>query len=1173
MAQQFVHLHVHTEYSLLDGACRLVDLAERVAELDMPAVAMTDHGVMYGAIDFYQACHAVGVQPIIGCELYVTPGSRFDRSGPQDRAVHHLTVLAENLTGYRNLLNIVSQAHLEGFYYYPRADLDLLSRNAEGLIVLSACKGGGVAQEILAGSYAGARQQAATLRDLFGPDNFYLELMDHGLPGQDEIIAGKRQLSAELGIPLVVTNDAHYVRREDAEAHDVLLCIQTQSSLNDPNRLRFEADEFYVKSAQEMHELFAAIPEAAANTLAIAERCNIELELGDIRLPRFEVPEGYELTSYLRHLCEKNIVRCYGEDRADVRERLDYELDIIDKANYSGYFLIVGDCIREAKNRGMLVGPGRGSAAGSIAAYLVGITDVDPLRYGLIFERMLNPERVSPPDFDLDFPDDRREEMIEYIKDKYGRDRVAQVVTFNTMGARAAIRDVGRVMNVALDKVDTFAKAVPPGTSLQEAIELVPELAEARSNDPDIARVLDIAGRLEGIARHASVHAAAVVITDDPLTNYVPLRGEKDGAVTTQYPMGPVEEVGLVKIDFLGLKTLTAIARATESIRRNHGTQIDLIGVPRDDVKTFELLCRGDTGGVFQLESEGMRGLLRKLQPDRFEQLIAAVALYRPGPMQHLDEFCAGRHGASVNYLHPDLEPLLEETYGVITYQEQVMQIAAKLAGFSMPQAEIIMRAMAKKQLEKMQQMKPLFIQGCVNNGVSERAAQQIYARMETFSSYGFNKSHSTPYALVAYWTAYLKTNYPGEYMAAHLSTIMDDSEQVGKYMSECRRIGLKVRAPSVNRGLAHFAACDGEVIFGLAAIKNFGLPTAEAIVAEREANGPYQGLGDFCRRLASSKAPKTAVKLLIEAGAFDESGERNALLAALDGLHAAGQKYQEDQATGQNSLFGEGAEVSSAVVTERLPDVPEMPQPERLRLEKQLLGLYVSSHPLIENEEKLAACTTAGLAELDQFADGASVVVAGIVGQTKRHITQNGSPMMFMTLEGLDQHVETVVFPKVYEKCGDQLAAGNIVVVKGRVDRRNSRGDNGGQAKLLCDWIKPLAGAARVARKQREQTEAGRVSRVAPDCPATATQVAPAATVTVELDPARDAEDCLLRLKEVIGQSPGQQQVILQISGRNGTRRVALGPGYTVNCADDFPVKVRQCPGVITLWEEETGR
>ncbi len=1168
MAEQFVHLHVHTEYSLLDGACRLRDLVQRVVELGMPAVAMTDHGVMYGAIDFYKACRDVGVKPIIGCEVYVTSGSRLDRSGPQARAVQHLTLLAENLTGYRNLLKIVSQAHLEGFYYHPRVDTELLSAHTEGLIALSACKQGAVARAILNDNYAEARQQAARLRELFGPENFYLELMNHGLEGQKEIIAGERQLSEELGIPLVATNDAHYVHREDAEAHDVLLCIQTQATLSAPNRLRFGADEFYIKSAQQMQELFADIPEATANTLEIAERCNVELELGTLRLPRFEVPEGYELTSYLRHLCEESIVSRYGEDRADVRERLDYELDIIDKANYSGYFLIVGDCIREAKSRGILVGPGRGSATGSIVAYLLGITDVDPLRYGLIFERMLNPDRVSPPDFDLDFPDDRREEMIEYIKQKYGRDHVAQVATFNTMGARAAIRDVGRVMNVALDKIDTFAKAVPPGTSLQEAIELVPELAEARSNDADIARVLDIAGRLEGIARHVSVHAAAVVITDAPLTDYVPLRGEKDGTVITQYPMGPVEEVGLVKIDFLGLKTLTAIARAIESILRNYGTQIDLIEVSRDDPATFELLCQSNTAGVFQLESEGMRALLHSLQPDRFEQLIAAVALYRPGPMQHVGEFCAGRHGAPVNYLHPKLAPILEETYGVIIYQEQVMQIAVELAGFSMPQAEIIMRAMAKKQLEKMQQMKPLFIQGCIDNEVDEHVAHEVYARMETFSSYGFNKSHSTPYALIAYWTAYLKANYPGEYMAAHLSTVMDDSEQVGKYMVECRRMGLKVRPPSVNRSLAQFAAHDGEVIFGLAAMKNLGLPTAQAIVAERDEQGPYKGLGDFCRRLASTKVPKTAVKLLIEAGAFDEFGERNALLAGLDSLYSAGLKHQQDQATGQNALFGEATATSAA--GDRLPRVPEMPRAERLRLEKQLLGLYVSSHPLIESEEKLAGCTTVRISELDQFADDVTVVVAGIIGQTKQHITQNGSPMMFMTLEGLDKHVEVVVFPKVYEKSRAILNRGEVVVVKGKIDRRNLRRDNGGDAKLLCDSIRPLSEATRVTRKQREQTEAARRSRPAPLAPGPAVSEPPTGTVFIELDAAGCSDDSLRRLRQIIRDSPGRKQVVLKISGNNGARRVVLGPDHMVSCTEDFPIKVRQCPGVITLWEED---
>jgi len=1178
MAEQFVHLHVHTEYSLLDGACRLDQLAQRAAELGMPAVAMTDHGVMYGAIDFYKACRAVGVKPIIGCEIYVAPNSRLERSGRQGPRTHHLTLLAENEAGYRNLLQIVSQAHLEGFYYHPRADMELLSDHAEGLIALSACKQGAIARAILDDNYAAARQQAEVLRELFGEGNFYLELMDHGLPGQEKIIAAKLRLSEELGIPVVATNDAHYVRQEDAEAHDVLLCIQTQSTLADPNRLRFETNEFYLKSAEEMAELFGEVPAALRNTVQIAERCSLELNLGAVRLPYVDVPDGYDVTSYLRHLCEQNIEKRYGSERAEVRQRLDYELDIIDEMKYSGYFLIVSDFIREAKSRGILVGPGRGSATGSIVAYLLEISDVDPLEYDLIFERMLNPERASPPDIDLDFPDDRREEIIEYVKEKYGRDHVAQVATFNTMGARAAIRDVGRVMGVSLDKVDALAKAVPPGTSLKKACELVPELSEARQEDTEIARMLDIAQRLEGLARHASVHAAAVVISDGPLTDYVPLRGEKDGMVTTQYPMGPVEEVGLVKIDFLGLKTLTACARALEAIRRNHQVELDLLVIPRDDPETFRLLCRGETTGVFQLESEGMQTLLRKLQPDRFEHLIAAVALYRPGPMQHLDEFCEGRHGAAIEYLHPALEPILEETYGVITYQEQVMQIAVKLAGFSMPQAEIIMRAMAKKQLEKMQQMKPKFIQGCIDNGVAEGVAQEVYSRMESFSSYGFNKSHSAAYALVAYWTAYLKANYPGEFMAAHLSTVMDSSEDVGKYMNECRRMGLQVCGPTVNRSLAQFTAHDGEVIFGLAAIKNLGSPMAQAIVAEREANGPYRGLGDLCRRLPGSKVPRTAVQLLIEAGALDEFGERNALLAGLDSLYAAGQKYQQDQITGQNSLFSsEAGTEEMPMFDEQLPQVPEMPQAERLRREKELLGLYVSSHPLIEKQKQLAQRTTAEIRELAEFGDGTAVIVGGIIGQTKHYITNSGASMMFLTLEGLGKHLETVVFPSVYEKYRDNINEGGVVVVKGKIDRKGGRSDDGNEVKLLCDWIKPLAEAAPVSEQQRKQTEQGRLANgpvqftgnEQPE-PARLDISAPTRTVFIELDATDCGEESLRRIKQVIEENRGQQPVVLKLTGGNGARRVELGEDYRVDCSEQFPIQIRHCPAVITLWQQE---
>ncbi|MCX7598297.1 MAG: DNA polymerase III subunit alpha, partial [Armatimonadetes bacterium] len=837
MATPFVHLHVHTEYSLLDGACRLEELVGKAAALDMPALAITDHGAMYGVIEFYQACRKAGIKPIIGCEIYLARRSMKERER-QDREARHLVLLAENIVGYRNLIKIVTAAHLEGFWYKAKADFELLDRHREGLIVLTACKQGRIAECILQGDDEGATSYLGRLMDIFGRDNVYLELMNHGLEGQEEILQGKVQLAARMGLGTVATNDVHYVSREDADAHDVLLCIQTQASLSDPNRLRFESPEFYLKSRQEMQEVLGAAPEAIDASGEIADRCNVELQLGKLMLPHFGVPEGYDLDSYLREQCEKALPVRYPNSGPEVRQRMEYELQVIRDVGYSGYFLIVADFIREAKQRGMLVGPGRGSAAGSIVSYLLGISEIDPLRYGLLFERMLNPERVSPPDIDLDFPDHRRDEIIEYVREKYGRDRVAQVCTFNTLGARQAVRDVARVLGMDSSTVDRLSSLIGSAKTLQDALEATPELADWRDRDPAIAQCLQFASKLEGVARHVSVHAAAVVIADAPLTEYVPLRGERDGTITTQYAMDAVVAVGLVKMDFLGLRTLQIIQRTCDMVRKNYGVEIDPLKIPLDDAATYELLSRADTMAVFQFESDGMRELLRKLQPDRFEHLIACVALFRPGPMRWADTFCAGRHGAPVVYPHPKLEPILRETYGVMLYQEQVMQAASVLAGFTMPQAEKIMRAMSKKQVAEMERMKPLFIQGCEANGIPARVAEDIFARMETFAGYGFNKSHSAAYAMVAYWTAYLKAHYTAELLAAQLTAEMDDIKSVAKYVADAWHMGLEVQHPSINFSDVEFTVEGRTIRVGLGAIKNLGRHTAEAIVRER-LNGP----------------------------------------------------------------------------------------------------------------------------------------------------------------------------------------------------------------------------------------------------------------------------------------------------------------------------------------------
>ncbi|MGQ9730700.1 MAG: DNA polymerase III subunit alpha [Candidatus Zipacnadales bacterium] len=1072
---KFVHLHVHTEYSLLDGACRINELVTRAAELGMPALAITDHGAMYGVIDFYKACQEAGLRPLIGCEVYLARRTMYDRESAQDSRPYHLVLLAADNRGYRNLMKVVSAAHLEGFYQKPRIDFELLHRHREGLIGLSACLQGEVPQLLLEDAFEAAQQKAEQYRELFGPDGFYLELMDHRIPDEKRVNLQLIELAKRTQIPLVATNDVHYLRQEDSYTHDILLCIQTNSTLKDEKRLRFVPEQFHLRTPQEMYDLFAEVPEALHNTLEIAERSNVVLELGTLRLPHFPVPEGHTLSSYLRQLCEQNIPHRYGERRPEVVERLNYELSIIERCNYSGYFLIVADFIREARGRGILVGPGRGSATGSIVCYLTGITNIDPLRYGLIFERMLNPERASPPDIDLDFPDDRREEILEYVRTKYRPDRVSQVITFNTMGARAAVRDAGRAMGLSQELVDRTAKAIPYGYSIAEAREQAPEFRDLVDSNNTVANLVDVAQRIEGLARHAGVHAAAVVISDEPLTDLVPLQQGGD-ATTTQYAMDPVVEVGLVKMDFLGLATLTIIQKTIDQVRENYGIEIDLYRLPLDDKATYDLLAAGDTCAVFQLESEGMRQLLRQFKPDCFEHIIALLALYRPGPMRQADTFCARRHGRQpVEFPHPKLAPILEETFGVILYQEQVMRTATDLAGFTMPQAEIIMRAMAKKQEAKMKQMQPLFLEGCVTNGVERSTAEQIFNLMLDFSSYGFNKSHSTGYALIAYWTAYLKAHYRPEFLAAQLSTIMDDSSEVAKYIIDCRKSGIEVCPPDINTSGVEFRVADGKLLWALTAIKNVGAKSAQCIVEEREANGPFKSLWDFCRRIPAGAATRSTVEVLIRAGAFDGLGERNALLAVLPQAIAAGHKYQQDTAVGQKSLFdlGDKAVWENGDTDEKLPDVEPMSEQELRDAEREYLGLFVTNHPLILQANELREKTTASLEELHDFPEGQKLIVGGMIGELRTTLTRHGDEMAFMKLQGLASDLEVTIFPRTLANCRDKLVPDAVVVVEGTLQRTGK--ENDAELKFVAERVRPLQSARRPSRKWYEAAEAGR--------------------------------------------------------------------------------------------------
>jgi DNA polymerase-3 subunit alpha len=1173
MPSNFVHLHVHTEYSMLDGACRIPQLVDRAAELEMPALAITDHGVMYGAIDFYKACKDKGIRPVIGCEVYTATRTRFDRESELDRNLGHLVLLAKDLTGYKNLMKLVSAAHLDGFYYKPRVDVELLAGHSEGLIALSACQQGFTGQCILQDDMERARSQVQGLIDLFGAENVYLEIMDHGYPDQKKVVAGKVELSRSLGVPLVATNDVHYTRREDADAHDVLLCIQTNAFRDDPNRLRFATEEFYLKSEQEMLQVFPEYPEAVHRTAEVAQRCNLELTLGNLMLPKFPIPEGHTVDSFLRHWCESQLPVRYPNDDGTARRRLDYELDVIAQCAYSGYFLIVGDFIREAKSRGIFVGPGRGSATGSIVTYLLGISEIDPLRYGLIFERMLNPERKSPPDIDLDFPDDRREEIIEYVKEKYGRDHVAQVITFNTMGAKQAIRDCGRVLRIELPKVDAVARLQPGNKSIPEALESEPDLRALAESDPQVRTLLETATKLEGITRHSGVHAAAVVIADAPLTEYVPLRGEKDGTVTTQYSMNPVVDVGLVKMDFLGLKTLTIIQNCIKTVEGSRGIKVDMLKVPLDDRKTYELLSRADTGAVFQLESEGMRQLLRDLKPEEFNHIVPLVALYRPGPMDSAPEFTAGRHGAAITYADPRLEPVLRDTYGVILYQEQVMRVATDVAGFSMPQAEIIMRAMAKKQAAKMEQMKPQFIQGCVANGVPERVAYEIFARMETFSRYGFNKSHSAAYALVAYWTAYLKANYPAEFLAAQLTTDIGQTANIAKYVTECRRSGLKVLPPSVNTSEAAFSVRKNAVVFGLAAIKSVGMGSALEIVRERQENGPYTDLWEFCRRTACRGVAKSTVKTLIEAGALECFGHRAQLLAVLDAAHEAGLRCEADRAIGQVSLFGDAPEEAAANV---LPEVPPLPDEAILTFEKDLLGLYLSNHPLVKNEEKLERCTSVRLDELGQYADGTEVIVGGVVREVKPYTTKNNDRMAFVTLESLSAEVEVTVFPRTWEQVKEIIVKDALVILEAKIDRQSRRGGNGESrtgeeetVKLLCESARPLERARKVSDARRRAAQEGREKQEEALNAPPPVQYRPPA-LHIELDAPSLSDEALMRLRDLLCTRAGNQDVVLDICERGIHRLIKLGPQYRVSCDSSLPLQLRSIPGFLCVCEEE---
>ena len=1045
----FIHLHLHSEYSLLDGACPIAKTLEKAKACGMPALAITDHGNMFGAIEFYRSAIEAGIKPIIGIEAYMAPGTRFDRQGSvkSQHRYYHLILLARDLEGYRNLMVLASIGYLEGFYSRPRIDMQVLGEHARGLIGLSSCIKGEVAQHVLEGNPSAARRAVASYCRILGEGNFYLELMDHGLPDQKTVNEALIDIGREMGVPLVATNDVHFLNREDAEAHDVLLCIQTGKTIDDADRMRFDSDEIYFKSAEEMAERFGGVPEALANSVAIAERCNLELEFGKVHMPHFPVPEGHaDLDSYLRVEALAGVERRFGNASEEVRRRLDYELDVIRKAGYSGYFLIVRDFIRAARENGIPVGPGRGSIAGSLVAYALGITDVDPIRYGLLFERFLNLERITMPDIDIDFCYERRGEVIQYVKEKYGDKNVAQIITFGRMLARAVVRDVGRVLNIPLGEVDRIAKLIPnqPGANmdLETAVQGIKELRELIGSNENYQRMMKIARTLEGMPRHASVHAAGVVIAPDELINYVPLytAGGKD--VTTQFEMKSAEHIGLLKMDFLGLKTVTVIYETIESVARRHGTRYSLEKIPLDDEKVYRLLGEGRTAGVFQFEGNVPTDVLKRMKPTRFEDLIAVNALIRPGALKSgmTEEYILRKKGDSgVEYPHPMLRDILGETFGVILYQEQVMQIANVMAGFSMGKADILRWAMGKKKKSVMAELRVDFVDGARERGVDEEHANKIFDLMVFFSGYGFNKSHSAAYSLLSYYTAFFKANHPREYMAALLSSEMGNTDKIVYYLGECREMGIDVLPPEVNESGFRFTVVDNGIRFGLGAIKNVGRSAIESIIQAREKRGAFGTLYDFLESIDLRLNNKRVVESLIMAGALDSiQGHRAQQLEGLDQAIAAVNHRERDRLKGQMNLFDSSEDITLAGGYPPLPKVEPWNKFKKLSVEKDLVGFYISGHPLERYKGIMQACTNSDTVQFREEKDDREHVLGGVFTQSRRLMDRKGKEMSFATLEDFKGTIEVIAFNDVFERFGSLIQTDLPVIVRGRRSRRD---------------------------------------------------------------------------------------------------------------------------------------
>jgi len=1183
----FVHLHVHSEYSLLDGAARIKEMAAKASELGMSSLALTDHGVMYGAIPFYKACRERGIKPIIGMEAYVAAGSRHDKQSRKEQPTYHLTLLAKNETGYRNLMKLTSIGHLEGFYYRPRIDFEALSAHAEGVICLSGCMSSELSRYLKEEDYESAKATAVRYRELFG-DDYYLEIQDHGILEQKKITAGVIRLSEELGIPLVATNDSHYICEGDHNLQDVLLCIGTGKTVDDPDRFKIETTQLYLKSGDEMSALFRHVPEAIANTAKIADSCNLELEFGRHILPSFApLPEGKTAGRYLAELCEKGLRERFegtaewekSDFRADAENRLRYELQVIGTMGFDDYFLIVWDFIRFAHEHGIVTGPGRGSAAGSLVAYALKITDVDPIKHKLLFERFLNPERVTMPDIDIDFSDERRDEVIRYVVGKYGAEHVAQIITFGTLAARAAVRDVGRVLNLPYGEVDKTAKLIPgmPGMTIDRAMRESPEFKALAEGETGAGQLIAMARRVEGMPRHASTHAAGVVISSDPLTDYVPLQEGTDGVPLTQYSMENLEAVGLLKMDFLGLRTLSIIERTLASIREMTGRELRWEEVSYDDVPTYELMGRGETTGIFQLESSGMRRVLKEMKPSSFEDIVSAVALYRPGPMEFIPQFIRAKHGQiEVEYPHRNLREILEDTYGIIVYQEQIMQIASVMAGFSLGQADLLRRAVGKKKREVLDEQRKYFVEGSLGQGYTDEEANGVYDLIVRFADYGFCRAHAAAYAVLAFQTAYLKAHYPVAFMASMLAAVVGNQRKTAEYVDECRRMGIAVLKPDVNESgvlftpIATGAGEKGAIRFGLAGVKNVGTQAIESIMRERDEK-PFESLSDLCRRVDPRTCNKRVIESLVLAGALESlPGHRSQQLAALEPTIAAAALWRKEREEFQIELFDFEESPNWNV---ELPAIPPYTQPQMLELERELMGLYLSGHPLDAYDGIWEELKLERLVDIADVPDGTTVFTAGMIVSAKPFVTRKGQAMAFLEIEDRIMGTELVAFPSVWAKAASVAKKGSLVFVRAKVQQ----GDE--DYKLLADDILPLdapdlAQQAERLRRIGQYPRSGggryaeRANKAAPQASVEGGQRTSAPGVSgspsrvyILIDAAHEKPATLIRLKLLLKSFPGELPTILRYE--RDRRTVALSPEYNVEPSPELIAEMEKLLGI----------